>query len=253
MLTVASVLWYLGGYVREEGNFFGSWTCGLQCFWALSFYLSSLLVTVSWNVGSTLPCLAKLTMWNLHFTCTSPPPPLSLRRFRKKCSGCSQPIPSTQVVRRAQDNVYHLQCFACFICSRQLSTGDEFYLMDDKKLVCKADYEAAKARGEHSWELEWDYRADYNYWKLPWHYVRPTPMLAGHDLTSSYMVQNYYYKSTLVCGSTVYIVTVSASLLVVYHKVSVKYYSCHVTIDHHDTMHDVTSRTGDEAKEHLLT
>ena len=52
-----------------------------------------------------------------------------------------------KVVRRAQDNVYHLQCFACFICSRQLSTGDEFYLMDDKKLVCKADYEAAKARG----------------------------------------------------------------------------------------------------------
>lgn len=68
------------------------------------------------------------------------------RRFGTKCSGCSQPIPPTQVVRRAQDNVYHLQCFACFICSRQLSTGDEFYLMDDKKLVCKADYEAAKAR-----------------------------------------------------------------------------------------------------------
>ena len=29
----------------------------------------------------------------------------------------------------------------------QLNTGDEFYLMEDKKLVCKADYEAAKARG----------------------------------------------------------------------------------------------------------
>jgi LIM homeobox protein 3/4 len=68
------------------------------------------------------------------------------RRFGTRCAGCSQPIPPTQVVRRAQDNVYHLQCFACFICSRQLSTGDEFYLMDDKKLVCKADYEAAKAR-----------------------------------------------------------------------------------------------------------
>ena len=70
------------------------------------------------------------------------------RRFGTKCAGCNQPIPPTQVVRRAQEYVYHLQCFACFICSRQLSTGDEFYLMDDKKLVCKADYEAAKARGE---------------------------------------------------------------------------------------------------------
>lgn len=72
---------------------------------------------------------------------------LFCRRFGTRCAGCSQPIPPTQVVRRAQENVYHLQCFACFICSRQLSTGDEFYLMDDKKLVCKADYEAAKARG----------------------------------------------------------------------------------------------------------
>ena len=74
---------------------------------------------------------------------------IPFRRFGTKCAGCNQPIPPTQVVRRAQEYVYHLQCFACFICSRQLSTGDEFYLMDDKKLVCKADYEAAKARGEY--------------------------------------------------------------------------------------------------------
>ena len=33
------------------------------------------------------------------------------------------------------------------MCSRQLNTGDEFYLMDDKKLVCKADYETVKTRG----------------------------------------------------------------------------------------------------------
>jgi LIM homeobox protein 3/4 len=51
-------------------------------------------------------------------------------------------------VRRAQDNVYHLQCFSCALCSRQLNTGDEFYLMEDKKLVCKPDYEAAKAKGK---------------------------------------------------------------------------------------------------------
>ena len=73
---------------------------------------------------------------------------LACRKFGTRCAGCAQPIPPTQVVRRAQENVYHLQCFACFICSRQLSTGDEFYLMDDKKLVCKSDYEAARARGE---------------------------------------------------------------------------------------------------------
>nr|KAG5712036.1 hypothetical protein BaRGS_020762 [Batillaria attramentaria] len=67
-------------------------------------------------------------------------------RFGTKCAGCEKGIPPTEVVRRAQEHVYHLDCFACLMCSRQLNTGDEFYLMEDRKLVCKADYEAAKAR-----------------------------------------------------------------------------------------------------------
>ncbi|XP_052231354.1 LIM/homeobox protein Lhx3-like [Dreissena polymorpha] len=70
------------------------------------------------------------------------------RHFGTKCAGCDKGIPPTEVVRRAQDHVYHLECFACLMCSRQLNTGDEFYLMEDRKLVCKTDYEAAKARGE---------------------------------------------------------------------------------------------------------
>ncbi|OWK61306.1 LIM/homeobox protein Lhx3 [Lonchura striata] len=59
-------------------------------------------------------------------------------------------IPPTQVVRRAQDFVYHLHCFACIVCKRQLATGDEFYLMEDSRLVCKADYETAKQREAES-------------------------------------------------------------------------------------------------------
>ena len=73
---------------------------------------------------------------------------LNCRHFDTKCAGCNQPIPATQVIRRAHDNIYHLQCFYCFVCSRQLSTGEEFYLMDDKKLVCKIDYDAAKTKGK---------------------------------------------------------------------------------------------------------
>ncbi|KAF3849028.1 hypothetical protein F7725_015525 [Dissostichus mawsoni] len=46
----------------------------------------------------------------------------------------------------AQDFVYHLHCFACIVCKRQLATGDEYYLMEDSRLVCKADYETAKQR-----------------------------------------------------------------------------------------------------------
>ncbi|KAK1165430.1 LIM/homeobox protein Lhx4 isoform X2, partial [Acipenser oxyrinchus oxyrinchus] len=66
------------------------------------------------------------------------------RRYGTKCASCQQGIPPTQVVRKAQDFVYHLHCFACVMCNRQLATGDEFYLMEDGRLVCKEDYETAK-------------------------------------------------------------------------------------------------------------
>ena len=38
-----------------------------------------------------------------------------------------------------------MDCFSCIICNRKMDTGDEFYLMEDKKLLCKIDYESAKA------------------------------------------------------------------------------------------------------------
>ncbi|ELW70875.1 LIM/homeobox protein Lhx4 [Tupaia chinensis] len=72
-------------------------------------------------------------------------------RFGTKCTACQQGIPPTQVVRKAQDFVYHLHCFACVICNRQLATGDEFYLMEDGRLVCKEDYETAK---QNDWAVE---------------------------------------------------------------------------------------------------
>ncbi|KAF4524639.1 hypothetical protein B566_EDAN013748 [Ephemera danica] len=68
------------------------------------------------------------------------------KRFGTKCAGCDQGIPPTQVVRRAQEHVFHLGCFACALCARQLATGDEFYLTEDRRLVCKADWEAARSK-----------------------------------------------------------------------------------------------------------
>ena len=70
------------------------------------------------------------------------------RRFGSKCPTCESGIAPGEIVRRAQDNVYHLPCFRCAGCSRQLDTGDEFYLLEDKKLLCKQDYETARAKGK---------------------------------------------------------------------------------------------------------
>ena len=69
--------------------------------------------------------------------------PLNFRQFRMKysvkCSCCQRAIQETDWVRKAKQHVYHLACFACEVCKRQLSTGEEFALIDHK-LLCKLHY-----------------------------------------------------------------------------------------------------------------
>uniref|UniRef100_A0A182TJ38 LIM/homeobox protein Awh n=1 Tax=Anopheles melas TaxID=34690 RepID=A0A182TJ38_9DIPT len=61
------------------------------------------------------------------------------RRFGTKCARCSRTISATDWVRRARDLIFHLACFACDSCGRQLSTGEQFALVDDK-VLCKTHY-----------------------------------------------------------------------------------------------------------------
>ncbi|XP_026195855.1 LIM/homeobox protein LMX-1.2-like [Anabas testudineus] len=62
------------------------------------------------------------------------------RLFATKCSSCLEKIAPTEFVMRALESVYHLSCFCCCVCERQLCKGDEFVLKEGQ-LLCKSDYE----------------------------------------------------------------------------------------------------------------
>lgn len=44
---------------------------------------------------------------------------------------------------RARSKIYHIECFRCVACSRQLIPGDEFALRDDG-LFCRADHDVVE-------------------------------------------------------------------------------------------------------------
>uniref|UniRef100_A0A8C3BYG9 LIM/homeobox protein Lhx5 n=1 Tax=Cairina moschata TaxID=8855 RepID=A0A8C3BYG9_CAIMO len=81
-------------------------------------------------------CVPQNRASHLSFSFLIPPP----RRFGTKCAGCSQGISPSDLVRKARNKVFHLNCFTCMVCNKQLSTGEELYIIDENKFVCKEDY-----------------------------------------------------------------------------------------------------------------
>ncbi|OQR76166.1 insulin enhancer protein ISL-1-like, partial [Tropilaelaps mercedesae] len=60
--------------------------------------------------------------------------------FGAKCSKCGQGFSRSDFVMRARGKIFHIDCFRCIACSRQLIPGDEFAIREDE-LFCKADHD----------------------------------------------------------------------------------------------------------------
>lgn len=63
-----------------------------------------------------------------------------VRLFGTKCEKCNLNFKREDFVMRAKNKIYHVQCFCCVVCGKQLVPGDEFALREDG-LFCKDDHE----------------------------------------------------------------------------------------------------------------
>lgn len=59
-----------------------------------------------------------------------------------KCHGCGLGFDRINLVMRARDRIYHIDCFRCVTCQRRLVSGDEFAVRRaDCGLVCRDHYD----------------------------------------------------------------------------------------------------------------
>ncbi|XP_073825152.1 insulin gene enhancer protein isl-1-like isoform X2 [Musca autumnalis] len=61
--------------------------------------------------------------------------------FGTNCDKCGNSFSKSDFVMRAKKKIFHIECFRCSACARQLLPGDEFALRDGGILYCKDDHD----------------------------------------------------------------------------------------------------------------
>lgn len=52
------------------------------------------------------------------------------------CAACKKSIPPYELVMRANENAYHMDCFACQQCQYRFCVGDRFHLNKAHRIIC---------------------------------------------------------------------------------------------------------------------
>merc|ERR1719411_1067442 len=71
-----------------------------------------------------------------------------VRLFGTKCDKCLRSFGKNDFVMRAKNKIFHLECFRCVACDKQLVPGDEFALRDDG-LFCREDHQESDPHHPH--------------------------------------------------------------------------------------------------------
>ena len=80
-----------------------------------------LLVGVNWGEMGVPRCMVRVTVSHVLIP--------SDRLYGTKCAGCNTGLCPEDMVRRAVDKVYHLGCFVCSLCHKELQTGEQLFLV----------------------------------------------------------------------------------------------------------------------------
>lgn len=65
--------------------------------------------------------------------------------YGTKCSGCNVGLCPEDLVRHVMNKVYHVSCFVCCMCRKQLNNGEQMCLVQGDSFLCKRCYQLTQS------------------------------------------------------------------------------------------------------------